>query len=117
MRVPPGYYKPGDMRDIFFSIELFPRYVGYARNVEEYFPRGNQTVFEPIGRIPQVARTYAYFEETYGGCCCCCVRACVCARAYVYVCVRACLRVCACVYVCARVRVCVRACVYVCVCV
>jgi len=82
VRVPPGYYKPGDMRDIFFSIELFPRYVGYARNVEEYFPRGNQTAFEPIGQIPQVERTYAYFEETYGACCCCC---CVYVCVYVYV--------------------------------
>ena len=66
VRVPAGYYKPGEMRDIFFAIELFPRYVGYSRNVEEYFPKGNETIFERIGQIPQVAHTYAYFEETYG---------------------------------------------------
>ena len=35
----------GDMREIFFAYELFPRYVGYARNVPEYFPKGNEVLY------------------------------------------------------------------------
>jgi dipeptidase len=54
------------MQQVFFAYELFPRYVGYSRGVPEYYPKGNETIFEPIGLIPQVAHTYAYFEETYG---------------------------------------------------
>ena len=54
------------MEQVFFAYELFPRYVGYSRGVPEYYPKGNETIFEPIGLIPQVAHTYAYFEETYG---------------------------------------------------
>jgi hypothetical protein len=34
----------GAMREVFFAYELFPRYVGYARNVAEYFPKGNQVL-------------------------------------------------------------------------
>jgi len=66
VRIPPADYKSGSMREIFFAYELFPRYVGYARNVPEYFPKGNETIFESIGKIPQVPHTFAYFEETYG---------------------------------------------------
>ena len=66
VRVPSADHDEGSMRDIFFAYELFPRYVGFARNVPEYFPQGNQTVFTPIGKIAQVGHTFAYFEETYG---------------------------------------------------
>jgi dipeptidase len=34
--------------------------------VEAYLPISNQTEFKPIGYIPQVGETFAYFEETYG---------------------------------------------------
>lgn len=58
-------YQEGSMRPIYFSPENYPRYVGTDRS-EEYFPADNQTVFKPIGYIPQVKKTFAYLEETYG---------------------------------------------------
>jgi len=55
------------MRPIFFSPENYPRYVGYERQIPEYYPNDeNPNSFEPIGYIPQVSHTYAYLEETYG---------------------------------------------------
>ena len=58
------------MRPVFFSPENYPRYVGTARgDIEEYKARkdlGQPDEFKPIGYIPQVEHTYAYFEETYG---------------------------------------------------
>lgn len=50
----------------------YPRYAGYDRGAEAYYPENcaHNTVkcsaFTPIGYIPQVRHTYAYFEETYG---------------------------------------------------
>jgi dipeptidase len=59
-------YPTNATRPVFFSPENYPRYVGYDRQIPEYYPTGNQNVFEPIGYIPQVSHTYAYLEETYG---------------------------------------------------
>lgn len=58
--------KGGKTRPVYFSPEDYPRYVGTERGVREYYPKENQTSFEPIGSIPQVKMTYAYLEETYG---------------------------------------------------
>ena len=44
MRVRETLSWAGAMREVFFAYELFPRYVGYARNVAEYFPKGNQVL-------------------------------------------------------------------------
>jgi len=60
------------MRAIQSSPENYPRYVGTDRNISQYFKEncqageGNCDEFEPIGYIPQVAHTFAYFEATYG---------------------------------------------------
>ena len=57
------------LRPIYYSPETYPRYVGYERNISEYYPKENeenQSTFIPIGYIPQVSHTYAYLEETYG---------------------------------------------------
>lgn len=57
-------------RPVYFSPESYPRYVGYERNIPEYYPKEGEKQkheeFEPIGYIPQVSHTYAYLEETYG---------------------------------------------------
>lgn len=68
VKVPAAEYKEGDQRPIFFSPESYPRYVGHDRGIPEYYPKDgeNQEPFEPMGYIPQVSKTYAYLEETYG---------------------------------------------------
>jgi len=58
-------------RPIYFSPESYPRYVGYSRDIPEYFPRIDdlgeyEASFVPIGSIPQVPHTFAYLEDTYG---------------------------------------------------
>jgi len=68
VKVPTVEYKEGDQRPIFFSPESYPRYVGHDRGIPEYYPKEgeNQEPFEPMGFIPQIPKTYAYLEETYG---------------------------------------------------
>lgn len=68
VKVPSREYEPGDMRPIFYSPESYPRYVGHDRGIPEYYPKEGEThkPFEAIGYIPQVPKTFAYLEETYG---------------------------------------------------
>lgn len=76
----------GAMREVFFAYELFPRYVGYARNVAEYFPKGNQVLRAPA---PLRARCSAWacvcdalsrYQILNGFKCLACERARVCRR-------------------------------------
>jgi len=63
---------PVIMRPIYASPENYPRYVGRERGAPEYYSENceagklNCADFKPIGYIPQVNHTFAYFEETYG---------------------------------------------------
>jgi dipeptidase len=72
VKVPSATHPPDSVRTVYFSPESFPRYVGYDRQVPEYFPRKDASTgqyepsFVPIGSIPQVPTTYAYLEDTYG---------------------------------------------------
>jgi dipeptidase len=72
VRIPERFFKYGDLRPIFGSPESYPRYVGYERGASSYYPENCEagdkycSTFEPIGYIPQVNHTFAYFEETYG---------------------------------------------------
>lgn len=66
VHVPARHSKPGSKRPVFWSPESFPRYVGHARNVPEYFPTGGEKAWDPIGFIDEVPHTYAYHEQTYG---------------------------------------------------
>jgi dipeptidase len=72
VKVPARDYSPGAMRPIFGAPENYPRFVGYERGVDEYFPENCQAgakhceAFKPIGYIPQINHTFAYFEATYG---------------------------------------------------
>lgn len=45
----------------------FPRYVGHERNVSDYFPTENvaSNTNNIIGYVPQVERTFGYFEANY----------------------------------------------------
>lgn len=65
-------HSPGSLRPIYGSPENYPRYVGYERGAEQYFPencqagKNNCKSFTPLGYIPEVNHTFAYFEATYG---------------------------------------------------
>jgi dipeptidase len=72
VRVPARDYPDGEPRPIYYSPENYPRFVGKDRNVPVYYPENCQggnskcQTFQPIGYIPQVNHTFAYFEATYG---------------------------------------------------
>ncbi len=75
MYVPPADHPPGSMRPVHYDAvslgELpqyaafsYRRYTGDARGPDYAMPGKPQT--EAIGYIPQVARTYGYFDGNYG---------------------------------------------------
>ena len=75
VKIPAKSWPNDSLRPIFKSPENYPRYVGKARGeeIEAYLSQNCQagskkicSDFEPIGYIPQVNHTFAYFEETYG---------------------------------------------------
>jgi len=63
--IPAASHLPGKRRPIYFAFEDYPRYVGRNRG-PCYMPTGDQKPYVPIGHIPQVSQTYAYYEATYG---------------------------------------------------
>ena len=72
VKIPARDYDDGELRPVYYSPEQYPRYVGYTRNSSVYYPENCEAgasdckVMQPIGFIPQVRHTFAYFEETYG---------------------------------------------------
>lgn len=64
--VPAKDHPAGALREIYFTPESFPRFVGAARGPD--FAPNNITgpAFAPIGAIPEVPHTYAYHDSTYG---------------------------------------------------
>jgi dipeptidase len=72
VKIPALDHEIGSMRPIYYSPENYPRYVGTDRNASQYWPENCQAgatkcqPFVPLGYIPQVNHTYAYFEATYG---------------------------------------------------
>lgn len=72
VRVPARDYPGGAKRAVYPSPEVYPRYVGEERGVEEYFA-SNCMASEAqcrdtaaMGYIDQVPHTFSYFECTYG---------------------------------------------------
>jgi len=63
--VPAADHKPGDMRSVYAFSLPYPRLCCYDRG-PTYFPKAGEEVVEPIGYIPQVEHTYAYFDGVYG---------------------------------------------------
>ena len=64
--IAPRTHKKGDKRPII-DYGDFPRYVGYERQVPEYYPSEklpNETK-NVIGYVPQVERTFGYYEANY----------------------------------------------------
>jgi hypothetical protein len=66
VRVPAADHPPGSLRPVHFVSGYFPRLVdsarspGYAPSPEAPSPS------QPLGYIPQVAHTYAYWDLNYG---------------------------------------------------
>lgn len=63
--VPAADHEPGDMRSVYAFSLPYPRLCCYDRG-PTYFPKAGEEVVEPIGYIPQVEHTYAYFDGVYG---------------------------------------------------
>jgi len=63
--VPAKDHAPGSLRPVYYDTEDYPRYIGHDRG-RCYEPKNGQTPYEPIGYIPQVEHTYAYFDSTFG---------------------------------------------------
>lgn len=63
--VPAADHAPGSTRPIYWDTEEYPRFVGESRG-SCYLPKPGEVPYTPIGFIPQVEHTYAYFEATYG---------------------------------------------------
>ena len=66
VKIPAAAHPPGALRPVFKDTESYPRHVGEDRGAGEYRPREGQAASVPIGHIPEVNYTFAYFEETYG---------------------------------------------------
>eukprot|EP01047_Picozoa_sp_COSAG01_P069755 COSAG01_NODE_10404_length_2175_cov_2.057322_1_plen_644_part_00 len=70
VRVPARDHPAGSVRPIYYATENYPRYVGpslgpmYMSTWAGGAAGFNDSV--PIGTIPEVAHTYAYFTATYG---------------------------------------------------
>eukprot|EP00928_Gymnodinium_smaydae_P066726 TRINITY_DN49691_c0_g1_i1.p1 TRINITY_DN49691_c0_g1~~TRINITY_DN49691_c0_g1_i1.p1 ORF type:complete len:617 (-),score=28.52 TRINITY_DN49691_c0_g1_i1:38-1849(-) len=64
-KVPARNHTPGSRRAVYFWNGDFPRYIGRDR-CSIYFPESKQHMDEPIGFIPQVSHTYAYFDSSTG---------------------------------------------------
>jgi dipeptidase len=58
-------FEEGVLRPIYWDTEDYPRFVGKNRG-SDYYPKPGQNLSEPIGYIPQVRHTFAYYDATYG---------------------------------------------------
>lgn len=63
--IPAKDHAEGSTRPIWPDLEDFPRFIGTVRG-DTYLPAPGEAETKPIGTIPQVAHTYAYFEANYG---------------------------------------------------
>eukprot|EP00742_Colponemidia_sp_Colp-10_P002370 GILJ01002526.1.p1 GENE.GILJ01002526.1~~GILJ01002526.1.p1 ORF type:complete len:658 (+),score=115.19 GILJ01002526.1:40-1974(+) len=68
--VPAADHEEGDERPVYLGAEfvyfMYPRYKGYARGPGYYPAAGEKNLTKPIGSIPQVRHTFAYFDTVYG---------------------------------------------------
>jgi dipeptidase len=65
--VPAQDHEPGAMRQVFSEHYRYPRIMTSKRGTGYQNPRHNYPDWaKPIGYIPQVKHTYAYFDGNYG---------------------------------------------------
>ena len=62
--VPPARHKPGSMRDIYPTIDEYPKFIGDAFG-KTFLPLPGQALTKPIGQIPQVEATHGYYLNGY----------------------------------------------------
>ncbi|OQR96308.1 peptidase [Achlya hypogyna] len=65
VHVPAKDHAPGSTRAVYDFNAGYPRLVTNDRG-SHYAPREGQELTKPLGFIPQVAHTYAYFDQDYG---------------------------------------------------
>ncbi|ETV96074.1 hypothetical protein H310_10716 [Aphanomyces invadans] len=65
IRVPAADHAPGSKRAVYNLFGGYPRLTTQDRG-PLYRPVENQTLSTPLGYIPQVPHTYAYFDQDYG---------------------------------------------------
>lgn len=63
--VPAADHSAGSQRPVFFDKSDYPRLIGTARG-PCYQSGDGKVPHEPIGYIPEVLHTFAYYESTYG---------------------------------------------------
>jgi len=62
--VPPARHKAGSMRDIYPTIDEYPKFIGDAFG-KTFLPLPGQALTKPIGQIPQVEATHGYYLNGY----------------------------------------------------
>ncbi|OQR96306.1 peptidase [Achlya hypogyna] len=65
VRVPAAVHAPNTTRAVYGFRAGYPRIVTQSRG-PMYFPQKDEPLSVPLGFIPEVARTYAYFDQDYG---------------------------------------------------
>lgn len=66
LHVPAQDHAPGTQRAVYSFFGGYPRLVSHDRG-PHYAPKhANEPLTEPLGYVPQVPHTYAYFDQDYG---------------------------------------------------
>ncbi|RHX99079.1 hypothetical protein DYB30_004509 [Aphanomyces astaci] len=63
--VPAADYDHGSERAVYDFNPGYPRVTTMQRG-PDYMPKVDENLTEPLGYIPQVQHTYAYFDQDYG---------------------------------------------------
>ena len=63
--IPAKDHPPNSQRPIWPDLESYPRFVGATLRGSTYAPLEGQAATKPIGSIPQVMHTKAYYEANY----------------------------------------------------
>ncbi|TYZ64913.1 hypothetical protein PybrP1_001136 [[Pythium] brassicae (nom. inval.)] len=66
VRVPAQEHAPGAMRAVYSFFGGFPRLVSHERGPHYTPATADQPLTQPLGFVPQVPHTYAYFDQDYG---------------------------------------------------
>lgn len=65
LRIPAADYPPDSLRPVYELNNGYPRLVTQHRG-PAYQPVDHQAAMKPLGHIPQLSHTYAYWDQDYG---------------------------------------------------